>query len=246
MTLDGSFVAHIVLGTLAAVLYWAALGSRKGSPRHKAIGRTFLCLLVGVLVSVALLLFAGDRRFAVPVFVQFGYLCLCVATVGTTGYLAIRRRGALETFRGPLFRALGVAAFAGGALLLSIGLIGRLPMPIVFSVIGLLFGGAMIRFAWFTPTPHRNWSLIWHLNAMCFLFNAVHGTALAVIWKMLLAPNAGHEVNVVTQLGTMAVALGLRMYFGARFDAPLRLRSPSGDAAPAGIAVAKAALAIRD
>ena len=70
---------------------------------------------------------------------------------------------------------------------------------------------------------HPNWPLIWHLNGMTFLFNAVHGTLLAVAWRALVDPAAGPEVNMVTQVGTMLAALAMRIYFGRRFGAPLRL-----------------------
>ena len=61
---------------------------------------------------------------------------------------------------------------------------------------------------------------------MTFLFNAVHGTPPAVAWRALIDPAAGAEVNMVTQIGTMLGALALRIYFGRRFGAPLRLTAP--------------------
>ena len=232
MAFEPSYLTHIAIGTLAVLLYWVALGSRKGSPRHRQAGRRFLWATAAVLATVGALLFGGSRTFAAPEVVQFCYLVLCVVTVASTGFLALKRRDSLVRFRGTSFRALGVTAFAAGALLLAIGVHGALLMPAVFSVIGLVFGGAMIRFAWFTPVPHPNWPMIWHLNAMCLLFNAVHGTALAVIWKLLFAPGAGHEVNAIFQVGTMAVALGLRIHFGTRVGAPLRLRARATDMQP--------------
>jgi hypothetical protein len=216
---------HIAIGSVAVMLYWAALTAAKGSSRHRRCGRVFLLTLLGVLISVGGIFFASSRAFARAEFVEFGYLTLCVVTVGSTGWRALRWRGDVERFRDSGFRVLGAAAFVMGALLLGIGLVNGLIMPVIFSVIGLSFGGAMVRFAWMRATPHPNWALIWHLNAMCFLFNAVHGTLLAIVWKTFFAPGAGDEVNVVSQVATMAIALGLRLHYGRRFAAPLRLRA---------------------
>jgi hypothetical protein len=99
-------------------------------------------------------------------------------------------------------------------------------MPVIFSVIGLLYGGAMIRFAFMQSEAQPNWPLISHLNGMTFLFNAVHGTLLAVAWRALIDPAAGAEVSMVTQIGTMLGALAMRIHFGRRFGAPLRLTAP--------------------
>ena len=141
MALEPSYLTHIAVGTLAVLLYWVALGSRKGSPRHRQAGRRFLWVTAAVLATVGALLFGGGRTFAAPEAVQFCYLVLCVVTVASTGFLALRRRDSLARFRGAAFRTLGVTAFAAGALLLAIGLHGALLMPTIFSVIGLSFGG---------------------------------------------------------------------------------------------------------
>jgi hypothetical protein len=226
MRLEPAYLFHIASGSLAVFLYWATLLQRKGSPRHKRNGRWFLAALAVVLASIGGIFFLSRRSFSPPDLVQFVYLTICLAMVAATAFMAIRLKHDLRTFRGLWFKAIGVAAFIMALAVLGAGLATRNAMPVIFSVIGLVYGGAMVRFAFMRSAPHPNWPLIWHLNGMTFLFNAVHGTLLAVAWRALVDPAAGPEVNMATQIGTMLGALALRIHFGRRFGAPLRLTAP--------------------
>jgi hypothetical protein len=225
MQTEPAYLAHYLVGTTAILLWWGAVLNRKGSPTHKRFGRLFLGTLAGTLVTVGLIFFASSRAFAPPEVIQFTYLVLCVLAVGGTAFAAIRMRLDLDRFRGPWFRLLGLAAFVMGGVVLAAGIATANPLPVIFSVIGLLYGGAMLRFAWYRGAVHPNWWLGWHLNGMCFLFNAVHGTFLAVAWRLAVDPAA--DVNAITQVLTMAIALALRLYFGRRYNAPLGFGMPA-------------------
>jgi len=225
MSVAPAFLIHYVIGAITILCWWGAFLSVKGSPRHRRFGRRFLVALGLVLASVFGMLFLSNRAYDAAGFIQFGYLSLCVVTVGSTAFLAIRLRNDVARFRGPWFRTLGIASFLMGGVVLAAGIAARDPMPLIFSVIGLLYGGAMIRFAWFRGALHPNWWLGWHLNGMTFLFNAIHGTFLAQIWLAAIG-GAPTTVSAVAQIATMGVSLGLRLHFGRRFDAPLRFRAP--------------------
>jgi hypothetical protein len=224
MQTEFAYLSHYAVGAVAILLWWGAFLNRKGSPAHKRFGRLFLGALGATLVTVGLIFFGSSRDFAPPEVIQFTYLCICVVTVGGTALAAIRLQRDVERFRGTWFRILGAASFLLGGVVLAAGLATGDPMPVIFSVIGLLYGGAMLRFAWFGGALHPNWWLGWHLNGMCFLFNAVHGTFLAVTWRLAVDPAA--DVNAVTQIATMAIALIMRVYFGRRFNAPLGFGLP--------------------
>ena len=226
MRLEPTYLFHIASGSIAVLLYWATLLQRKGSERHKQNGRWFLAALVVVLTSIGGIFFLSRRGFSPPDIVQFAYLSICLVTVASTAALAIRLKDDLRAFRGPWFKVMGIVTFAMALVVLAAGLATRNPMPVIFSVIGLVYGSAMIRFAFMQSVAHPNWALIWHLNGMTFLFNAVHGTLLAVAWRTLIDPAAGAEVSMVTQIGTMLGALAMRIHFGRRFGAPLRLTAP--------------------
>lgn len=219
---------HIGFGALAILLYWAAATRRKGGAAHRRLGRLFLLSWIPVLGTVAGVFFLSSRPFAAAEIVQFVYLSLCVVAVGGTAFLAIRWKRDLARFRGLWLRASGGVVLALGAVVLAAGLAEGNPVPVAFSTVGLLWGAASLRFAFISGPVDPRWSRIWHLNGMVFLFNATHGTVLAVLWRVAVDPEAGPWLNVATHFGTMALCLAARLWLGARHDAPMRMRAAPG------------------
>lgn len=222
MSPEPAHLAHYAIGTAAIVLFWSTLLRRKGSPGHRLSGKLFFATLLAVLATVGAIFFLSSRAFAAPEVVQFFYLSLCVVTVVATAFAAIGLKNDLERFRGLWFRALGAAAFLMGGAMLLIGLATGQALLMVFSIIGLVYGGAMLQFARLKQAPISNWWLCWHLNGVCFLFNAVHGTFFAFTWQVLVDPAATEDIQVAMQLATMGIALAMRIWFGHRYRAPLR------------------------
>lgn len=220
-------LSHIAIGSAALLFYWVALLSVKGSPRHRAWGKTFFVTLLIVSLSVAPLLFLRPGPFDPAWVIQFVYLTLCLLTVTMLGWTSIRWKNDLARFRGTRFKVLAVVIFLLGGVVFTAGMAERNILTLSFSWVGLVYGGAMIRFAWMRTEPHPRWSIIWHLNAVCGLFNAVHGTFLAVMWRLTLDPTAGDEVGASMQFSTVLVALSLRLWFGTKRNAPLRLTRSS-------------------
>jgi len=221
-----SVAGHIAVGSAAILFYWIALLSIKGSPRHKAWGRVFMGTLLVVALSVGPVLLLRPGAFDPARVVQFIYIDLCLITVVTIGWTAIRWRSQVERSRGLHFKALGMTILTLGLVVLLAGLASRNPVPVTFSLIGLVYGSAMIRFAWMDGEMHPRWWLGWHLNAICGLFNATHGTVLAVAWRTLVDPDAGDRTTIVAQLGTMAAAMAMRLWLGRVYGAPLRFARP--------------------
>lgn len=227
MSHDFSVFGHIAIGSAALLLYWGTLLSPKGSPRHRTLGKTFFFTLSVVAASVAPLLFLRPGAFDPAWVVQFVYLAISLLTVAMIGWTAIRWKHDIERFRGLHFKVLAVLVFVLGGIVLAAGIAGRDPFPVSVSWVGLVYGSAMMRFAWMKAAPHPRWSLIWHLNAVCGLFNAVHGTVFAVAWRRAVDPAAGMELAAAMQGFTLLIALGLRVWFGASRSAPLRLARPA-------------------
>lgn len=223
MPTEPAYLLHAVAGSIAIILYWATIAQRKGSGPHRRYGKMFLIVLAAVILTVGGIFFLSSRVFAAPEIVQFVYLSLCVYAVGTTAYTAIGLKDRLEAFRGLRFKLTGIAAFAMALVVLAAGIATANPLPMIFSVIGLSYGGAMIRFAFMRAEAHPRWSLIWHLNGMCFLFDAIHGTIFAVAWRAYVDPTVGDGFSTLVHVGTMGIALAMRLWFGRRFNAPLRL-----------------------
>jgi hypothetical protein len=205
---------HIVAGVLVLVCFWATLLAPKGGLRHRRVGRTYLLLLLPLLASVlpiSLHYAQGDpARIA-----RLVYLSTVVASAGWTAWRAVKDRRAPERFRGPVFRALAVALTASGVALLGIGIGEWDVLTVGFSVIGIVYGGAMLGFL--GTKPAADWWLTWHLNGVCLLFAATHASFIGLAARTLFPEQAGQEMHAATQLGTIAFAYGLRQWLGRRY-----------------------------
>lgn len=219
---------HIAIGSVALTCYWTALLSRKGATVHRRAGRICLATLVLVGLSVGPILFTREGPFDPGWIVQMVYLTLCLATVSMIAFTAIRFKSSPERFRGRAFRILGPVLLILGLVVLIAGLAKGDPIAIILSWVGLAFGPAMIAFSRFRGVLHPRWWLGWHLNAVCALFNAVNGTFLFVAARWLGFSENSEIQQAGFQLLTIAVALGLRIVFGAKFNGPLRFdRTPA-------------------
>ena len=226
-------LSHLAAGGVTFAFFWAAALAAKGSPAHRRWGNLFFLSLLPVGLSVGALLFLRAATFDPPRMVQFVYLLTCLATVGTVGWTAIAWKNDLEKFRGLHFRVMGLVIFVFGAVVLTAGALARQPLTMIFSSIGLVFGAAMIRFAWLRGDVQPKWWLGWHLNAVLLLSNAVHGTLLAVIYRTFVDPAGFDAAQLVTQPLTLGLALLLRLIIGRRYGAPLRFVSNAPRFAPA-------------
>jgi len=215
-------LSHLIAGGATFVLFWGAAFAVKGTPRHRAWGKWFFLSLLPVGLSVGAILILNAATFNPPRMVQFIYLLLCLLTVGTVGWTAIRWKSDLERFRGLHFRLLGPAMFFSGAVVLVAGIASGQKLAMILSSIGLVFGGAMIRFVRARGPVHPKWWLGWHLNAVLLLSSAVHGTLLAVVYRSLVDANGFDAAQLVTQPGTLLLALALRIYIGRQRGVPLR------------------------
>jgi len=222
MSHEIAILLHVGVGTLALLLYWFGLGSRKGQPAHRRAGRWFFVTMWLVALSVGPLLFLRPGAFNPAYVVQFVYLSLAVMTVSTLGWTAIRWRQQPERFRGLHFRILGPVLLLLGVVVMAGGLSGSDPVAAVLSLVGLFYGTTMVRFAWVRRPLHPTWWLNWHLNAVCGLFSAVHGTLLFVAWRSLFDPHAGADLAAGFHLAALVMAVVLRLWFGARRGVPLR------------------------
>ncbi|MEZ5912124.1 MAG: hypothetical protein R3D84_07815 [Paracoccaceae bacterium] len=179
-------------------------------------------LVVGL--SVGPVLFTRPGPFDPGWIVQMVYLSTCLGTVAMIAFMAIRYKASVDRFRSPAFRMLGPVLLVLGLVVLAAGIARSDPVAIILSWVGLVFGPAMILFGFRKAEPHPRWWLGWHLNAVCALFNAVNGTFLFVVARGLGLADNGVAQQAVFQAVTVAVALGLRIWLGNRYGAPLGVR----------------------
>lgn len=215
-------LSHLIAGGLALLLFWATALTVKGSPAHRLRGKLFFASLLPVGLSVGAILILRSSAFDPTAMVQFTYLLLCLSVVGTVGWTSTRWKKQLERFRGLHFRLLGPVLFAGGAIVLVAGALTAQPLAMILSSIGLVYGAAMMRFAWMSSPPHAKWWLGWHLNSVLLLSSAVHGTLLAVVYRTFVDPNGFDAAQLVTQPGTLLLALVLRAFLGKQRGVPMR------------------------
>jgi hypothetical protein len=221
-------LSHLAAGSATFALFWATVLTVKGSPRHRARGRLFFLSLVPVGFSVGAILILRSETFDPARMVQFIYLLLCLFAVGTVGWTAIRWKHDVERFRGAHFRVLGPAMFSSGGVVLAAGFAAGQPLAMILSSIGLVYGAAMIRFAWLRSPLHPKWWLGWHLNSVLLLSSAVHGTLLAVVYRTLIDPAGFDAAQLVTQPGTLLLALALRVHIGRQRGVPMRFVAHAG------------------
>lgn len=231
MDFDQAMALHMGLGGLGVVLFWAALTARKGSARHRAAGRPFFVVLLAVAVSVAPVIFLRPVPFDPGQVVQFVYLSLCLGTVTTLGWTAIRWKADVDRFRGIHFRVLGPLLLLLGIVVLAAGTAKGDPVAAVLSWVGLAYGGAMMHFAWTRAPLQPRWWLTWHLHAVCGLLTAVHGTLLFVAWRRFVDVDATRADAAAFHVGVLFAALVLRAWLGRRHGVPWAMTQPRAQVA---------------
>lgn len=223
--------SHIVVGAVALAFFWAAFSSRKGSAEHRWRGRRFFVAMLATVVTVPPVVLMRPEPFDPGRIVALVYLSLCVASVVTLAWTAVRWKDHPDHFRGFHLKALGVAITLLGALVLMAGGLKGDPVAVVLSWVGLSFGPAMLYFAWKRGQPHPLWWLSWHLSAVCGLMTAVHGTLLFVAWRWLLAPQADRADAAIFHAAVLVVGLLMRGWWGRRRGVPWGFFEP-GQSAP--------------
>jgi uncharacterized membrane protein len=216
-----SVYVHVAIGTLALLLYWIPLLSRKGGRLHRAWGKRFFVTLLVVAITIGPVLFLRPGAFEPAFVIQFTYLSLCVLTVVTVGWTAIRWKADVERFRGRHFKILAIVIFLLGGVVLLAGAVTGNGVAMLLSWVGLVYGSAMMWFAWMTAEPHPKWWLTWHLHAVCGLFEAVHGTVLWIAWRTLIDPQAGVPVELTIRMIVLLTAIALRIGLGYKYKVPL-------------------------
>jgi len=220
MRYDHSLWGHIGVGSLAMMLFWATLLSAKGSLRHRRRGRPFFLAMLATVLTVPPVVLLRPVPFDPGWIVSLVYLSVCVGTVVTLAWTAIRWKDQPERFRGTHFRLLGPLLVLLGTVVLAAGLVKGDPVAAVLSWVGLAYGAAMIHFARSRSPLHPRWWLSWHVNAVLGLFTAVHGTLCFVVWRALMDPEASRADAAAWHAGVLVVALLMRAVIGRQRGLP--------------------------
>lgn len=220
MRYDLSLWAHVGVGSLAMVLFWATLLSTKGSLLHRRCGRPFFLAMLVTVLTVPPVVLLRPIPFDPGWIVSLAYLSVCVGTVVTLAWTAIRWKDQPERFRGPHLRVLGPLLAVLGTVVLLAGLVKGDPVAVVLSWVGLAYGTAMIYFVRARSPLHPRWWLSWHMNAVLGLFTAVHGNLGFVVWRALVAPEATRTDAAAWHAGVLVIALLMRAVVGRQRGVP--------------------------
>lgn len=210
---------HGLLGALALVTFWIAGMTRKGSPVHRAAGKVYLAAMVVLLASaVPLAIRLGvQEHWVAGVFMA--YLLVITSTSVWASWRAIRDKRDWAAYTGRVYRALAWLNVASGAVILGLGLFYTTQLKWIFvgfSLIGLLGGRGMLRFARERPTNPK-WWLGEHFGAMLGNGVATHIAFLSIGLPKLLPMIAGPVLQNAAWLGPLAIAVVARVLLDRKY-----------------------------
>ena len=230
--------AHVAFGALALVAFWSAAWMKKGSPRHRAIGKVFLLAMLGIVISGLPLVLERLYFRHQPVAALFlAYLLTITAQACWMAWRAVTDK---RDWRG-LTRRIGwtLNQWLPGlvaALTLAVGIATRDPLLIGFSIIGLVTALRMWRFA--RKGPDRpNWHIVMHYQAMLGAGVATHVAFLSIgmrpAWKWLSAHAAVPDmlVYLFPWFAPLAVALVAAKWLDRKYIGPARASRTAAGAA---------------
>jgi hypothetical protein len=213
---------HGLLGVLSLATFWIAGLTRKGSPVHRAAGKVYLAAMAVLLVSaVPLAIRIGvQKHWVAGVFLA--YLLVITTTSVWLSWRAIRDKRDWAAYTGRFYRVLAWLNVASGAVILVLGLFYTNQMKWIFvgfSLIGLLGGHGMLRFARERPADPK-WWLREHFGAMLGNGVATHIAFLSIGLPKLLPMIAGPVLQNVAWLGPLSIAVVVRLLLNRKYMKP--------------------------
>ena len=181
---------HVLAGVVALVGFWAAALMKKGSPRHRALGKVYLGAMATIVVT------------AVPITIEFAFfrqqplaalfLAYLMAITGNATWLSWRAVVDKRDWKVMVSRlgwklALWPMVLLG-LVVLVVGIQKGQVLFIGFSMIGLWAGWRMWKFARRGP-GRKDWALRQHYQSMLGAGIATHVAFLSIgmrpVWQWL-------------------------------------------------------------
>lgn len=219
---------HIASGVIALATFWSAACLRKGSPRHRFVGKVFLLAMCGILASgVPLAL----HHFLLGKTVGGSFLTYLLLITAQAMWLAWRavtdKRDWRKLVARPGWRLLMVGTALAGVAVLALGISRGIPLLIGFSLIGIMLGVRMWRFARRGPR-HTNWHVVMHYQSMLGAGIATHvaflGIGMRPVWRWLgshvALPSA--LVELFPWFAPVVVALLAGVWLDRKYARPVR------------------------
>ena len=219
---------HIALGVLVLASFWSAAAVRKGSRRHRRMGRAFL-VSTSALLAVTLVMAAGMAVGGQGKRAMFNvYVTLISVTSVWIAWRCIEDRSDVDRYRGLVCKLL--CGLLGGYGLFVLSLAPRMDHPArvamvaAFALLGLAVSASLL---WriVRGADHPRWRLSEHLTGMALNFGATHAS-FSILGLGLLVPQVKEPwTRTAILVSWMLSALVVRLWAGRRF-----LRSIDGTA----------------
>lgn len=218
---------HASVGAIALATFWTAAIARKGTTFHRRIGQAYLLAMAGILAT-GVPLALGKWLQGQPVSAAFlGYLLLITAAAMWGAWRAVRDRGDVARYTGPVYVGLGLASLLSGAGILWLGVRVGAPLLIGFSAVGLLAGADMlrkrVRRAQMAQRPL--WWRTEHYTAMLGNAVATHVAFLVIGLPKLFPAISGSALYYAAWFGPVLLAMLARVWLDRRYRLPLRPQS---------------------
>ncbi|WP_105169906.1 hypothetical protein [Pseudoalteromonas sp. T1lg23B] len=231
---------HIILGSLALVLFWVPIMTNKGSHMHNRFGRYYNLAMygtsfLGVLACILVLadpLSAKPRDFA-DIQQQVNYiqqsrifalfllmLSLLVLASIYHGERVLKVKGNTNLLRTPLHLSLLILLLVVAALSLLMGIQFSQTLLVVFAGVSLLVGTKMLRYIVQSEVAPRAW-VIEHMGAMLGSGIGVYTAFSAVGGRHVFSYILGEQAVFLSWImpsviGVVAISWG-RRYYTAKF-----------------------------
>jgi len=214
---EGARMLHILGGTIALASFWITAVMRKGTDRHRLLGRIYLVAITFIiLTAVPLALGAFERHTPVT----GAFLLYLIVITGTPAFLAwraIRDKSDVKRYTGVAYRGLAVLSILAGATVLYLGIRFDALLLAGFSAVGLVTGSLMLRFA-HRPPAERNWWLSEHYGAIIATGVATHVAFINLGLSHIVPQAWAAQLVIFSFFGPLVIAIAARQWLDRKYS----------------------------
>lgn len=215
---------HIAAGSVALISFWTAAALRKGSPRHKSVGKVYLLAMLGILATSLPMAIWIAARGNLPIGIFLGYLVVITGTACWLSWRAIRLKADAARFYGTRYRSVGILNLVSGLLVFAVGASIGNGLLMGFCWVGVFLGIGMLRKASKTPEA-RNWWLREHYGAMLGNGVATHVAFLSIGLREWIGGLGVAWLNYLPWFAPLLLAVLAGAYLDRRYGQARRLPS---------------------
>ncbi len=216
---------HALVGTVALTSFWTAAVMKKGSVRHKAVGRVYLLAMIGVLLTALPLTLSQALAGSWVGAAFLGYLVLIVAHSCRMAWLAVRLKRDFTRYTGTAFRVSAVVLAGAGVAVSVLGLVAQSWLLVVFGLLGPI-GGLEARSLVRNGPGGPDWWIKEHYGAMIGNGIATHIAFLQIGLTRLVPEIGSSAIQHLAWFAPLAVGIAAGLWLDRRHQG--RRQRPGG------------------